>query len=49
MPPTLVLTTDMFDSFLRENDLLDFAMHCTDDDEIVRRFLAAPLPDCRDR
>ena len=44
MPATLVLTTEVFDSFLRENDLLDLAMHGTDDDEIVRRFLAAPLP-----
>src|SRR5664279_6640419 len=44
VPPTLVLTTDLFDNFLHENNLLDFAIHSTDDEEIVRRFLAAPLP-----
>ncbi len=44
VPPTLVLTTDLFDNFLRENDLLKFAIHSTDDQEIVQRFLAAPLP-----
>ena len=44
VPPTLVLTTDIFDHFLRENDLLELALHGTDDAEIERRFLAAPLP-----
>ena len=44
MPPTLVLTTEIFDRFLAENDLLDFAIHSDDDAEITRRFLAAPIP-----
>ena len=44
VPPTLVLTTELFDHFLRENNLLDLAIHSTDDEEIERRFLAAPLP-----
>src|SRR5271169_3447984 len=44
VPATLVLTTEVFDSFLRDNDLLDLALHSTDDDEIVRRFLAATFP-----
>ncbi len=44
VPATLVLTTIVFDSFLEENDLLDVAIHGTDDEEIVRQFLAAPLP-----
>ena len=44
VPPAVVLTTDVFDRFLVENNLLDFAIHCDDDDEIQRRFLAAPLP-----
>src|SRR5439155_4860011 len=38
------LATDIFDRFLGENDLLDFALGSADDDEITRRFLAAPLP-----
>jgi CheY-like chemotaxis protein len=44
VPATLVLTTDIFDGFLRENHLLDLALHGDNDEEIVRRFLAAPLP-----
>jgi hypothetical protein len=34
----------MFDRFLSENNLLDFALHSTDDAEIDHRFLAAHLP-----
>lgn len=44
VPPTLVLATDIFDRFVAENELLDFAMHSADDDEIVRRFIAGRLP-----
>jgi len=44
VPPALVLTTEVFDRFLAENNLLDFAIHCKDDAEIQQRFLAAPLP-----
>jgi len=44
VPPTLVLTTAIFDRFLSENGLLDLALHGADDAEIVRRFLAAPFP-----
>jgi CheY-like chemotaxis protein len=44
VPPTLVLTTEFFDRFLKENKLLDLAIHSDDDDEITRRFLAAPFP-----
>ncbi len=34
----------MFDRFLAENNLLEFAIHCNNDAEIQQRFLAAPLP-----
>ena len=44
VPPAVVITTDVFDRFLAENNLLDFAIHCDDDAEIQRRFLEAPLP-----
>lgn len=44
VPPALVLATDMFDQFLTENNLGDFALHCDDDSEIQRRFLESPLP-----
>ena len=45
VPPALVLATDCFDRFLADNDLLGFALASDDDGEILRRFLAAPLPD----
>ncbi|MGA7292807.1 MAG: PEP/pyruvate-binding domain-containing protein, partial [Terriglobales bacterium] len=44
VPPAVVLATDVFDQFLAENNLLDFALHCEDDAEIEKRFLEAPLP-----
>jgi hypothetical protein len=44
VPPTAVIATDAFDRFLSENNLLDFAIHATDDSEIQQRFLDATLP-----
>ena len=44
VPPAVVLATDVFDRFLTENDLADFALNCSDDDAIVRRFLEGALP-----
>ncbi len=45
VPPSAVVATDAFDRFLDDNDLRGFAIECDDDGEIVRRFLAAPLPE----
>ena len=44
VPPAVVIATDMFDQFLAENNLGDFALHCDDDAEIQQRFLDSPLP-----
>jgi len=44
VPPAVVIATDMFDQFLAENNLSDFALHCDDDSEIVQRFLDCSLP-----
>ena len=44
VPPSVVLATDVFDDFLSENNLLDFAMNSNDDGEIQRRFLAGAFP-----
>ena len=44
VPPAVVIATDMFDQFLAENNLGDFALHCDDDTEIQQRFLDADLP-----
>ena len=39
VPPTVVVATDVFDAFLDDNDLRDFAMGCEDDEAIVEGFL----------
>jgi DNA-binding NarL/FixJ family response regulator len=44
VPKTAVITTDMYDEFLDGNDLREFALDCTDETKIARRFIAAPLP-----
>jgi CheY-like chemotaxis protein len=44
VPPAVVIATDIFDQFLAENNLGDFALHCDDDSEIQQRFLDSPLP-----
>jgi CheY-like chemotaxis protein len=49
VPPTVVVGTQVFDDFLDENDLRAFALDCMDDDEIVRRFQQAPLPEYVER
>ena len=41
VPPAVVLGTDVFDQFLEENDLRNFAISCNDDEEITQRFLSA--------
>jgi CheY-like chemotaxis protein len=43
VPPALVLASDNFDQFMTENNLLDFALQCEDDAEVLQRFLAASL------
>ena len=44
VPPAVVLATDVFDQFLAENNLQDFALHCDDECELQQRFLSAALP-----
>jgi len=39
VPPGIVLGTDVFDRFMEENDLHEFAIQEQDDETIVRRFL----------
>jgi len=43
VPPAVVLATDVFESFVGENNLMDFALHSADDAEVRQRFLEAPL------
>jgi CheY-like chemotaxis protein len=39
VPPAVVIGTDLFDRFLDENNLRKFALECTDNAEITRRFI----------
>jgi CheY-like chemotaxis protein len=45
VPPAAVLGTDVFDRFLEENGLRDFALETEDDVEIETRFLAGRFPE----
>jgi CheY-like chemotaxis protein len=45
VPPSVVVGTDVFDAFLERNDLRDFALNVSDEQEIARRFMASPLPE----
>src|SRR5262249_19860107 len=49
VPAAVVLATDVFDRFVDDNDLRNFAIHSSDDEDIARRFLDARFPrDVRD-
>jgi len=41
VPPAVVIGTDVFDQFIDENNLKDFALNGYDDKEITKRFLEA--------
>jgi CheY-like chemotaxis protein len=41
VPPAVVIGTDVFDKFIDDNNLREFALHCNDDQEITKRFLDA--------
>jgi CheY-like chemotaxis protein len=45
VPPSVILATDIFDQFMAENKLLNFAMSDRSDEDIVERFLLASLPE----
>ena len=44
IPRTLVLCTDIFDEFMETNDLFPIALSDVDDEEILKHFLEARLP-----
>jgi len=44
VPPSVILETDIFDRFIDENDLGEFATESSDDKKILKRFLETPLP-----
>ncbi|MDR0543429.1 MAG: phosphoenolpyruvate synthase [Dysgonamonadaceae bacterium] len=45
IPKTVVLTTDIFDRFMENNNLYDIALKDLPDEEILRHFLKATLPE----
>ena len=45
IPKTVVLCTDVFDRFMESNNLYGIALSNASDDEILRHFLKAQLPD----
>lgn len=45
IPKTVVLCTDIFDEFMDSNNLYQLALSDASDDEILRHFLRAKLPD----
>jgi CheY-like chemotaxis protein len=45
VPASVILGADVYDQFLDENGLFDFAARYEDDEEITERFLEAQFPD----
>lgn len=45
IPRTIVLTTDIFETFTETNNLLKIGLSDADDETILNHFLEAPLPD----
>ncbi|MEN8187167.1 MAG: PEP/pyruvate-binding domain-containing protein [Bacteroidota bacterium] len=45
IPRTVVLSTDVFDEFMEENDLLSFIAENHDDQIILNEFISHPLPE----
>lgn len=44
IPRTVVLTTDLFDEFMEDNNLYDFALSDVTDQEVIERFSSASTP-----
>lgn len=45
IPRTVVVTTEIFDAFMEQNDLYKVGLSDADDEEILQRFVAAELPE----
>ncbi len=44
IPRTVVLTTDIFDEFMEDNDLYDFALSDVGDEEVLEKFVHSKTP-----
>ncbi len=45
IPRTVVIATDIFDAFMENNDLYKIALSDAEDEEVLRKFVDARLPD----
>lgn len=45
IPRTLVITTEMFDEYIEENNLVKFALGDVDDEALLERFVNSDLPE----
>lgn len=43
VPASVVLGTEIFDRFIEDNNLLDFALRCENDNELIHRFLQSNI------
>ncbi len=44
IPRTVVISTEVFDEFMEQHDLIRFVANTNDDDEILNKFISKPLP-----
>ncbi|MFH6767538.1 PEP/pyruvate-binding domain-containing protein [Gaetbulibacter aquiaggeris] len=44
IPRTVVISTEVFDEFMEQHDLIRFVAKSDDDDEILNKFISKPLP-----
>jgi len=44
IPRTVVISTEVFDEFMEQHDLIRFVAKSNDDDEILNKFISKPLP-----
>ncbi len=44
IPRTVVISTEVFDEFIEQHDLIRFAANSSDDEEILNKFISKPLP-----
>ena len=44
IPRTVVISTEVFDEFIEQHDLIRFAASSNDDEEILNKFISYPLP-----
>ncbi|WP_299526131.1 PEP/pyruvate-binding domain-containing protein [uncultured Lutibacter sp.] len=44
IPRTVVISTEVFDEFMETHELIEFVVNCSNDEEILSKFISKPLP-----